>query len=181
MRTFGTPSRWPALALAAALAACSSTQTTSQGTSSSSAAPSGGSVIKIGIDLPESGGDASNGIPTRNGALLAIDEANAKGVPGGFTFAAYDLDDAVQGVHDPAQGAQNVKSFVSDAATLAMMGPFNSNVAKAEIPITNDAGLAQISPSNTNVTLTGSGPDAKALRPSHPDVNAYFRVCTRDD
>ncbi len=165
------------LAGCALAAGCSSTSTTSQASSGSS---STGQVIKIGMDLPLSGGDASNGIPTRNGALLAIDEANAKTVPGGFKFAAYDLDDAVQGAHDPGQGAQNVKAFVSDPATLAMLGPFNSNVARAEIPITNDASLAQISPSNTSVTLT-VGPDAKQLRTSHPDVNSYFRVCTRDD
>src|SRR6202049_3970731 len=89
------------------------------------------------------------------------------------------LDDAVQGVHDPAQGAQNVKTFIADSAVLGMVGPFNSNVAKAEIPLTNDAGLVQISPSNTNTGLT-KGDDAKKLRTSHPDVNTYFRVCTRD-
>jgi len=61
-----------------------------------------------------------------------------------------------------------------------MVGPFNSNVAKAEIPLTNDAGLVQISPSNTNTGLT-KGDDAKKLRTSHPDVNTYFRVCTTDD
>ncbi len=60
-----------------------------------------------------------------------------------------------------------------------MIGPFNSNVAKSEIPLTNDAGLVQISPANTNDGLT-VGDDAKKLRTAHPDVNAYFRVCTRD-
>jgi branched-chain amino acid transport system substrate-binding protein len=60
-----------------------------------------------------------------------------------------------------------------------MIGPFNSNVAKSEIPLTNDAGLVQISPSNTNDGLT-VGDGAAALRSSHPDVNAYFRVCTND-
>ncbi len=178
MRTRGM-TRFSGAALALALASgCSSSPTTSQ--SSSGASSAGGQTIKIGMDLPLSGGDASNGIPTRNGALLAIDDANAKTVPGGFKFAAYDLDDAVQGAHDPGQGAQNVKSFVADTATLAMLGPFNSNVARAEIPITNDAGLVQISPSNTSTSLT-TGPDAIKLRTSHPDVNTFFRVCTRDD
>ena len=130
--------------------------------------------------MPVSGADASTGIPTRNGAVQAIEEANAKGLPGGFKLVGYDLDDAVQGAHDPAQGAQNTKQFVSDAAVLAMIGPFNSSVAKAEIPITNDAGLAQISPSNTSIGLT-IGEDAVKLRTSHPDVIAYFRVCTTDD
>ncbi len=137
-------------------------------------------VIKIGISLPVSGAETTQGVPTRNGAVLAIEEANAAAVPGGFKFAAFDLDDAVQGVHDPAQGAQNVKTFVADAAVVGMVGPFNSNVAKAEIPVSNDAGLVMISPANTNPTLT-KGDDAKKLRPSHPDVNNYFRVCTTDD
>jgi len=174
-----------AAALCGLLAAgCSSTSTSttqsSSGTSSTAADASAGNAIKIGIDMPVSGADASTGIPTRNGAVQAIEEANAKGLPGGFKLVGYDLDDAVQGAHDPAQGAQNTKQFVSDAAVLAMIGPFNSSVAKAEIPITNDAGLAQISPSNTSIGLT-IGEDAVKLRTSHPDVIAYFRVCTTDD
>ena len=177
--------RLSAAGLALALAAgCSSTASTSTSQSSSGTSTegdsSGGNVIKIGIDMPVSGADASTGIPTRNGAVQAIEEANAKGLPGGFKFTAYDLDDAVQGAHDPAQGAQNTKQFVSDAAVLAMVGPFNSSVAKAEIPITNDASLAQISPSNTSTGLT-KGDDAVKLRTSHPDTIAYFRVCTTDD
>ena len=63
---------------------------------------------------------------------------------------------------------------------LGVVGPFNSNVAKAEIPLTNDAGLVQIAASVTNPGLT-KGDDAKKLRTSHPDVNTFFRVCTTDD
>jgi branched-chain amino acid transport system substrate-binding protein len=138
-------------------------------------------VIKIGITLPVSGAETTQGVPTRQGAVLAIEEANAAGaIPGGFKFAAFDLDDAVQGVHDPAQGAQNVKTFISDPAVVGAVGPFNSSVARAEIPVANDAGLVLISPANTNPSLT-KGDDAKKLRPSHPDVNSYFRVCTTDD
>jgi branched-chain amino acid transport system substrate-binding protein len=170
--------RLAALTAAAFSTACSSpsgTATSSQSTSSD--APAG--AIKIGIDLPLSGGDAATGIPTRNGAVQAIEEANAK-APAGIKFVAYDLDDAVQGAHDPAQGAQNVKQFVADDAVLAMVGPFNSSVAQAEIPITNDAGLVQISPATTNPGLT-KGADAAKLRTSHPDTNTFFRVCTTDD
>jgi branched-chain amino acid transport system substrate-binding protein len=167
-----------ALVLAASLAACSSSSTTTS-SSGTSAEPSG-DTIKIGVDLPVSGADASIGIPTQNGAVLAIEEANKNGFGGGkFKLAAVLLDDAVQGKHDPAAGAQNVKTFIADNDVLGMIGPFNSNVAKSEIPLTNDAGLVQISPSNTNDALT-VGDGAKALRSSHPDVNAYFRVCTND-
>jgi branched-chain amino acid transport system substrate-binding protein len=138
-----------------------------------------GETLKIGIDLPLSGADATDGLPTANGAVLAIEQANKKGIAGGYKLDSSLLDDAVQGKHDPAAGAQNVKTFIADSSVLAMVGPFNSNVAKSEIPLTNDAGLAQISPSNTNDGLT-IGDDAKKLRVANPDVNTYFRVCTRD-
>ncbi len=178
------------VAFAALFTACSNGSSSSTTTSPTAAAVStaapkanasaaganNGEIIKIGVDLPVSGADASTGIPTQNGAVLAIEEAH---LPHGFTLAADLLDDAVQGVHDPAAGAQNVKNFISDGSVLAMVGPFNSNVAKSEIPLTNDAGLVQISPANTNDTLT-VGKDAQQLRTSHPDTNTYFRDCTRD-
>jgi branched-chain amino acid transport system substrate-binding protein len=176
-----------AVALAALLAACTNSSSTTSSTSSSGTATSAatsaaasGETIKLGIDMPVSGADASIGIPTQQGALLAIEESAKNGFAGGkFKLDASSLDDAVQGKHDPAAGAQNVKTFIADSAVLAMVGPFNSNVAKSEIPLTNDAGLVQISPSNTNDGLT-VGEDAKKLRTAHPDVNTYFRVCTRD-
>jgi len=172
------------LALVAMLSACgtsTSTTTSSSGTTSASSAPAGGpTTVAIGVDMPLSGDDASIGVPTKNGVLLAIEEANkAKALPDGFTLVDKTLDDAVQGKHDPAAGAQNVKTFIADSSVLAMVGPFNSNVAQSEIPLTNDAGLVQISASNTNDGLT-TGDNAAKLRTSHPDVNTYFRDCTRD-
>ena len=161
-------------ALVAALAACSGQNQSS----TSSSAPSG-STIKVGIDMPVSGADASIGVSTQNGAVLALEQAEKRGLPGGLHLAPDALDDAVQGVHSPQQGAANTKSFISDANVLAMIGPFNSNVAKAEIPLTNGASLAQISPSNTNDGLT-KGPDAATLRRANPTLNTYFRVCAID-
>jgi branched-chain amino acid transport system substrate-binding protein len=172
--------------LLALVTACSSSTTSTAAsapdaaTSAAPAAAGSGGTIKIGVDLPVSGADAAIGVPTQNGAVLAIEQANKNGFTGSvFKLEASLLDDAVQGKHDPAAGAQNVKTFIADSSVLAMIGPFNSNVAKSEIPLTNDAGLAQISPSNTNDGLT-VGDDAKKLRTAHPDTNAYFRVCTKD-
>jgi branched-chain amino acid transport system substrate-binding protein len=159
----------PALALSLLLAGCSSP----------AAAPAG-NTVKIGIDLPLSGAEAAVGQPIANGALLAIEQANAAGFAGGkFKVEADTLDDTTQGLHDPAQGAQNVKTLIGDPAALALVGPYNSNVAKSEIPLTNDAQLAQISPAATADVLT-IGAGAKTLRQSHPDQVAFFRTCTRD-
>lgn len=145
-------------------------------------ASSGGAAaktIEIGIDLPLSGADASVGRSTLNGMLLAIDQANAKGLPGGYVLQADQLDDAVDGVHSPEQGVSNVRTFVSNPNVVVVLGPYNSNVAAAEIPITNAAGMAQISPSAVSDGLT-LGSDARKLRRVNPTLNTFFRVCTTD-
>lgn len=134
-------------------------------------------TVKIGVDLPLSGGEIANGEPTKNGVLLAIDEANAAGTAGGYTLDSNVQDDAQAGVHNPTQGASNAQTLTADDAVVGMVGPFNSNVARAIIPVTNEAGLAECSPSNTAVDLTKEG--SEKLRKS--DVRNYFRVATPDD
>jgi branched-chain amino acid transport system substrate-binding protein len=168
------------VALTIGAAGCSNSNS---GSSSSSGAASGGAqgtVIKIGADLPISGADASDGVPTKHGVELAVIDANKRNLVPGFTLQADILDDAVNGVHDPNQGAKNIQAFASDSAVLGIVGPFNSNVAKAEIPLTNSLGIALISPSNTNPDLT-KGSSALDLRRSNPQAITYFRVCATDD
>ena len=141
-------------------------------------AAAAGEVI-IASDLPTSGADASSGLPTQNGAAFAVSQTPSyKGIK--ITFKAFD--DAVNGVHDPQKGAQNVQQMLSDPKVLAMVGPFNSNVARAEIPIANAGPLAMMSPSNTNECLTQTfpycDPTPAKLRPS--GKNNYFRIAAPD-
>lgn len=135
-----------------------------------------GNVVRIGVDLPLSGADASIGQSTLNGVTLAVEEANAKGLPDGLKLQVSALDDAVQGVHSPQQGVANVRTLISEPNVLVMVGPYNSNVGKAEIPITNAAGLAQISPATSTDSLTKGAAGAE-LRRTNPDTVAFFRVC----
>src|SRR5215469_4670735 len=149
----------------------------------------GSTTIKIASDLPVSGKDASSGKPAEDGANLAVMEANANHTIPGYTLVFDPKDDVgANGIHDPAVGAQNVTALVGDALVAGIVGPFNSSVAKAEMPITNQAPLAQISPANTNPCLTkdtaesgcsGSSNLIPTLRPTGK-VN-YFRIATTDD
>jgi branched-chain amino acid transport system substrate-binding protein len=136
-------------------------------------------VIKIGIDLPLSGIDSASAIPVLNAMRLAIEEANARGLPGGAHLEISDLDDTIQGKHDPAQGALNAKAFVDDDSVVVMLGPMNSSVAKAQIPVTSAAGLAQISPAATALELT-QGADAAKMRAAGSAQPTFFRVCAND-
>jgi branched-chain amino acid transport system substrate-binding protein len=73
-----------------------------------------------------------------------------------------------------------MQTLANDAQVMFVVGPYNSSVAQAEIPVSNAAGLMQCSPANTAVSLT-KGDDAKALRKTNPDKISYVRVATTDD
>jgi branched-chain amino acid transport system substrate-binding protein len=156
-------------AVAIIVTACSSTPSASGGAA-------GGTPIKVGIELPMTGGEAPNGVPTANGVALALEQNKVDG----FNITINQQDDAVNGKHNADQGAKNMTTLANDAAVQFVVGPYNSSVAQAEIPVSNAAGLMQCSPANTAVDLTKGDP-AKALRATNPDKIAYVRVATTDD
>ena len=156
--------------LGAAIAAASLIVAACGGTSG------GDKPLKIGISLPLSGSALASAGPARDGALLAIKEAKIKG----YKLEPFILDHSVNGVHDPQQGAKDMTTLVSDPAVMAAVGPFNSSVAKVQIPVSNEAGLFQCSPANTNPDLT-KGDAGKQLRAKFPDRINYVRVATTDD
>lgn len=138
-------------------------------------------VIVIGMDFATTGGDASAGVPTQNGALMAVEDQAIIGLPGGYNLEAMMQDDTVGGVHDPAQGVRNVQTLIQDSHVIAIVGPQNSDVARAEIPIANQAKIALVSPTTTSVDLTDDAAGAAKLRSANPDFNTFFRVVLRDD
>jgi branched-chain amino acid transport system substrate-binding protein len=149
--------------------------------SAAASGPAGGTkgTLKIGTELPMSGGETANGEPTANGVKLAIAQQNAKGGVGGYTLDINVQDDALNGAHDPQTGAKNLRTLASDASVMGVVGPFNSSVAEVEIPVSNEAGLLQCSPANTETILTYP-PDSKKFRPSQPDKINYIRTAAPD-
>src|SRR5713226_8303187 len=147
-------------------------------------APAGGGgadkgEIIIASNFPTSGADRASGRGPEAGVAYAIQlNGNIKG----FKITHKPYDDAVDGVHDPQKGAQNFTDMVGNTKVLGVVGPFNSNVARATIPVANRAGLVMISPANTNECLTQDFPycDPKpaALRPT--GKNNYFRIAAPD-
>jgi branched-chain amino acid transport system substrate-binding protein len=164
------------------LAACGSGATTGSPT------PTGTITIKIATELPVTGADAGSGKPAEDGAHLAVDEANATNFLPGYNFEFDPQDDVgASGTHDPSVGAKNVTSLIGDAEVAGIVGPFNSNVAESEMPISNQAPIVQISPANTNTCLTqvgaaigcsGANDLVPTLRPTGKVT--YFRVATTD-
>jgi branched-chain amino acid transport system substrate-binding protein len=153
--------------------------TPAAGTPAAGSPAAGGKTIKIGTELPMSGGEVANGVPTQNGVKLAIQQANAQNMLPGWTLDINGQDDAVNGAHDAAQGGKNMTTLVNDPTVVGEVGPFNSSVAQVEIPIANAAGLLMCSPANTNTSLTYP-PDALQYRTTNPDKIAYVRLAAPD-
>jgi branched-chain amino acid transport system substrate-binding protein len=112
-------------------------------------------VVRIGHVAPTSGPDAHLGKDNENGARMAVDELNAKGVTLGGKKVRFELlmeDDA----SDPKQGTAVAQKLV-DAKVNGVIGHLNSSTTIPASRIYSDAGIPQISPSSTNPKYTQQG------------------------
>ncbi|QDZ29921.1 branched-chain amino acid ABC transporter substrate-binding protein [Noviherbaspirillum sp. UKPF54] len=112
-------------------------------------------VVKIGHVGATSGSAAHLGKDNENGARMAIDELNAKGVTIGGKKVKFELlaeDDA----GDPRQGTAAAQKLV-DAHVNGVIGHLNSGTTIPASKIYADAGIPQISPSATNPKYTQQG------------------------
>jgi branched-chain amino acid transport system substrate-binding protein len=145
---------------------------------------SGSKALKIGTDLPVSGTDAAVGLPTQYGADLAVQQN--KDLGNGYTLTIVHKNDEGTSGPDPSIGAANIQQLIADSSVMAIVGPFNSGVAKQEIPIVNKNTIVAISPANTNPGLTKrefaqeNGINFDLLHPAGKP-ESYFRLPGTDD
>ena len=112
-------------------------------------------VVKIGHVGPISGSIAHLGKDNENGAKMAVEELNAKGVVIGGKKIKLELvleDDA----GDPKQGTA-VAQKLADMKVSGVIGHLNSGTSIPASKIYSAAGIPQISPSATNPAFTRSG------------------------
>lgn len=112
-------------------------------------------VVKIGHVGPTSGGIAHLGKDNENGARMAIDELNAKGVSIGGKKVKFELLAEDDG-GDPKQGTAAAQKLV-DSKVVGVVGHLNSGTSIPASKIYSDAGIPQISPSATNPKFTRQG------------------------
>jgi branched-chain amino acid transport system substrate-binding protein len=138
-----------------------------------------GQTVTVGVDLSLTGADAETANLIKDGFLMAIGEANAKGGPGGIHVHVLLLDDgsATTGQYDPAQAATNARKMVADSTCVAALGPMSSTPGKAMAAIFSQGNLATITPTSTNPDIT----DPKFAGLYRPQGKAiYFRTVTTD-
>jgi DNA-binding SARP family transcriptional activator/sugar lactone lactonase YvrE len=108
---------------------------------------------------------------------------------GDFKVAYQSCDDSIAttGLFDLAKCAANARAYAANPDLVGVVGTFNSPCAAAEIPVLNRAsngGVAMVSPSNSYVGLTRTGPGAPAeeLAKLYPTGRRnYVRVSPTDD
>jgi branched-chain amino acid transport system substrate-binding protein len=112
-------------------------------------------VVRLGHVGPTSGSIAHLGKDNENGARLAVEELNAKGISIGGKKIKFELlaeDDAA----DPKQGTAAAQKLV-DSKVVGVIGHLNSGTSIPASKIYSDAGIPQISPSATNPRYTRQG------------------------
>jgi branched-chain amino acid transport system substrate-binding protein len=112
-------------------------------------------VVRIGHVGPVSGAQAHYGKDNENGARMAVDDLNAKGVMIGGKKVKFELvaeDDAA----DPKQGTAAAQKLC-DAKVHGVVGHLNSGTTIPASKIYNDCGIPQITPSSTNPKYTQQG------------------------
>ncbi len=121
-------------------------------------------TIKIGVAAPLTGPLAPYGEGVRDGAILAVEQANAKGGVLGRQIELVVLDDQA----DATQAANVVTRLIQREKVVGVIGPVISATASVGGPICQRFGIPMITPTATAVSITRVG-------------DYVFRVCFLDD
>jgi branched-chain amino acid transport system substrate-binding protein len=153
-------------------------------------------TIKIAVDLPLMGSEGRAGMTTLNGVRFFV---HRHPTLDGFNVAVDARDYGTGATGDSSRSVQNLQGFIADPQVVAMIGPLDSGVARAQIPIANLAHLAMVSPTTSSRCLTKEPFLPAALNPSRSaisckvaglpspgelrptGVNNYFRLSTTDE
>jgi len=141
---------------------------------------SGDAVLTVYVSAPLNGPDAADGHDIADGAEAALQDAG--GEAGGTEVKLEVLDDAgPAGATDALAGA-NARRATEDSTAIAYVGELDSGTTRTSLPITNQAGLLQVSPGASAVDLTRAAPGSDqipdAVQPS--GTRTFGRVIPSD-
>jgi branched-chain amino acid transport system substrate-binding protein len=129
-------------------------------------AQEGGGTLNVYSSLPLQGASRPQSEDVIRGIELALKQKGGK--CGDFTINYESLDDATAaaGKWEAGQTSANARKVAQDDKAIAYIGEFNSGASAISIPITNEANILHVSPSNTALGLTKGGAGAE---PGEPD------------
>lgn len=120
-----------------------------------SAQQSQGRTLTIYSSMPLQGASAAAAEQTVDGEQLAL--ADAHHVVGRYYIQFVSLDDAgASGLPEPGLAEANAKTAVKNETTIAYLGDYDSASTAVSLPVTNKAGILQVSTRSPYVGLTSS-------------------------
>lgn len=108
--------------------------------------------VAVYVSLPMTGPRGPEGRDAADGARLALEEA--AGRAGSLQVRAHYLDDARGRAWDAVAVGENARTAAQDHTTAGYLGELDSEPTRASAPITNQAGIVQVSPGAGAVDLT---------------------------
>ena len=124
--------------------------------------------VRIAVVGPITGSEASFGEQMKRGALMAVEDINAKGGVLGRKLVLETADDAC----DPKQAVAAANEVVGKEVVF-VAGHYCSSSSIPASSVYNEAGVLQITPASTNPALTDDA--------AKKGWNNVFRTCGRDD
>lgn len=126
------------------------------GDSSADAGSASGETFVLGLICPLSGSSAVSGQIMRNATIMAVDEINeAGGINGSIQIQLAEVDD--EGV--PATSVTAMQRLVEQDGVHAVIGAQSSSCTLANMEVTREAQIPQITPASSNPAVTESGND----------------------
>jgi branched-chain amino acid transport system substrate-binding protein len=177
-----SPRRPPLLALAALL--CAAVLAGCLGGDDSDAETAiEGRVLTIYSSLPASGPSAAIAEAVAAGQRQAL--ADARGRAGRYRIRFVQLSSTKPGSGDwdPGQVDENASRAARDPRTIAYLGELNLGGSAVSVPVTNEAGILQVSPGDGLTSLTRRPPGRAAAGPEryYPSEGRTFVRLVPDD
>ncbi|HEX6712555.1 MAG TPA: branched-chain amino acid ABC transporter substrate-binding protein [Thermoleophilaceae bacterium] len=166
-----------------ALGACGGDDDNGTSAGTSGGGGGGNKNVKIITSLPFDATDRQQTEDVVKGEKLALKQINNTVGSCKISFQQLDDSTAQAGQWDPGQTSTNARKAAQDKSVVGYIGEFNSGASAISIPITNQAGLMQISPSNTALELTKDpGPSGKGAPGKYYPTGkrTYARVVAAD-
>ncbi len=115
-------------------------------------------VLTVYLSLPGRGLSADEAAAVEAGARLAFQRAHGKAGPHTVRLVRLDSTRAAGEPWDPGQVQANAERATDDPSAVAYIGELGLGGSAISVPVTNDAGLLQVSPFDSLTSLTRAPP-----------------------
>jgi branched-chain amino acid transport system substrate-binding protein len=128
-----------------------------------------GKEIPVGVFNAMTGNYAFGGVPIQNAMKLALEQANAQGLPGGNKFKIFEGDSA----GEKGQAISLATQFIKRDNVMLILGPTVSATALAAAPVANDLQVPMLA-IGSSPGIPATGPWSFKIQATPVDIMNYL-------